>query len=440
MALEQSDNAEARSFVSNILPDSAGLSRSVQDFFQPIDRAIANRQEMPWALDFGTGADLYQSAAYTGERLSARSLMADDVEQKLDAQKIQAPSDALTRPSVIRTKEDEAIWDEMQKPHKLGKHESATHIGLSPEVIAEMQAKGQASKLEFFDSAAEGALAALQKPSAEQVLIASSITPGVPNLEQMQQYPDIHSDSSTSIDESLIAQGFTFPNAVDIYKKEIEHKYRGKELATMEKDIPKEKWDEAYKAFPELNQLGEKDATNLMKAIIANELDHYGAEDLTEDAVAKTGHGGGFHGQSIGYGQISPDGIRDMAKQFDKAVENHQRASNPLAKYEKMTDDKLAQELANPANAPLFVAAHIALDLQNLTHHAKELHPTPEALGYWYNADMAYAKSDKKHEHLMTKKEAKAKHISYDPALPTDTVLEKSEHAENIRKWLEKTQ
>ncbi|MBS1955744.1 MAG: hypothetical protein JST89_16290 [Cyanobacteria bacterium SZAS-4] len=246
-----------------------------------------------------------------------------------------------------------------------------------------------------------------------------------PKVEQTREQPE------------LIAQGIDFPNVVEIYKNEFEHKYRGRELATIEKDIPKEKWNIAYQAFPELKQLGEKTAVMLMKAIIANELDHYGGEDVTQDAVASTGHGGGLHGRSIGYGQISPDGVRNMAKQFDWEVAHHQRAVNPLAKYEKMNDDKLAQELANPANTPLFVAAHIALDLKNLNRHARELQVTPAALGYWYNADMVYAKLDKKHEHLMTKKEAKAKHIQYDPALPTDIVLQKSEHAANIRKWLE---
>lgn len=49
--------------------------------------------------------------------------MVDETEQKLDAPKIQTPSDALTRSSVNRTKEDEAIWDDMQKRHKLGKNE-----------------------------------------------------------------------------------------------------------------------------------------------------------------------------------------------------------------------------------------------------------------------------------------------------------------------------
>lgn len=236
----------------------------------------------------------------------------------------------------------------------------------------------------------------------------------------------------------LIAQGFKFPNPIDAYKKEVEHHYRGRELETMNKEIPAKAWDDAYKSFPELKQLGGKDATRLMKAIIANELDHYDPLDLGEDAAAKTGHGGALHDKSIGFAQITPDGLRDMAKQFDAQVERGERTSNPLAKFEKLNSDQLAQALANPANAPLFVAAHMSLDLKTLNRHKGELHVTPESLGYQYNADRVYATSDTKHEHLMTKEEAKAKHIPSNPAWPTDYVLQHSEHAANIRKWLQK--
>lgn len=237
----------------------------------------------------------------------------------------------------------------------------------------------------------------------------------------------------------VIAQGFKFPDPVDAYKTEIEHHYRGRELETMNKDIPAKAWNDAYKAFPELNQLGEKDSKRLMKAIIANELDHYDPLDLGEDAAAKTEHGGGtLHDKSIGFAQVTPDGVRDMAKQLDAEVQRHERAANPLAKFEKMNNDQLAQALANPANTPLFVAAHMALDLHTLNRHKNEVSVTPEALGYFYNADMVYAKTDKNHEHLLTKNEAQAKHIPAVPALPTDEVLKRSEHAANIRKWLGK--
>ena len=127
-----------------------------------------------------------------------------------------------------------------------------------------------------------------------------------------------------------------------------------------------------------------------------------------------------------------------MAKEFDKEVAEGKRSPNPLHRFEKMNDDQLAKELTNPANAPLFVAAHMAIDLHTLNRHKDELHVTLEALGFFFNADMVYAKSDEKHEHLLKRKEAEKEHIPYDPGLPTDTVLQRSEHAANIRKWLKK--
>lgn len=42
MALERGENAEARMFAPVGQSESAGLSRSAQDYFQPIDRAIAS--------------------------------------------------------------------------------------------------------------------------------------------------------------------------------------------------------------------------------------------------------------------------------------------------------------------------------------------------------------------------------------------------------------
>lgn len=236
----------------------------------------------------------------------------------------------------------------------------------------------------------------------------------------------------------VIAQGFQLPNPKDWYKNEIEHKYRGKEESTMNKDIPAKAWDEAYKTFPQLKQLGEKDATRLMKAITANELEHFGPEDVGQDAGAGSGHGGALHKYSLGFAQISPDGLRDMARQFDAQVTKHHLGSNPLAAFEKLNNDELAKALVNPANVPLFVAAHVALDLQTLNRHKNEVTVNLEALGYFYNADMVYAATDTKHEHLMSKKDAQAKHIAFNPSLPTDEALKKSEHAANIRRWLGK--
>jgi hypothetical protein len=64
------------------------------------------------------------------------------------------------------------------------------------------EAQGRFS-IEYMERKAKEALAALQKPPAEQVLIASNITPVVPNLEQLQQYQDIQSDSVVPTPEQI---------------------------------------------------------------------------------------------------------------------------------------------------------------------------------------------------------------------------------------------
>lgn len=402
------------------------LSQSVQNLFEA-KSGISGQNILPELLDFGTGSELYLSAAYTGERLSARIFMADETEQKLDAPKIQAPSDALARPSVIRTREDEVIWDEMQKPHKLGKHESATHIGLTPEVIAEMQAKGQASKLEFFDSAAEGALAALQQPPVEQVLIASNITPGVPNIEQMQQYPDIQSDS----DKAKIAENFEYngglPTLVPspeqlgitpeliknvgqaigegIYRQK--HFYRGHISETMT-TIPETSWSEAYKAYPEFSKAGlsEKQVTELMQAITRNELFFYDAGDKQDDdSMRNTGkpfqypfHERNPGSATLGVSQVSLDGVKKFEKEFPLQ----------MGKFKGHEADALL----DPKNAPMIIAAVLAHNIRDYTGH----YPINErTLAYSFNPDVPGEKGKKP---------------------PVDETLKESEHCANVMRQL----
>ncbi|MCC7531957.1 MAG: hypothetical protein IT342_25870 [Candidatus Melainabacteria bacterium] len=456
------ENSEQKTFTAGGgLLDREGLSQSVQKFFQPIDRVSAGQQNLPWALDFGTGTDLYQSAAYTGERRSLSALMADEPEHKLDAPKIQTPSDALARPSVIRTKEDEAIWDEMQKPHKLGKHESATHIGLSTEVIADMQKKGQASKLEFFDSAAEGALAALQKPTSDKILIASNVDSNDANKVLSDMTRGGPSIPGTLLPESWMVELGTefmgvlgnlamnmtaakFQEVFDAVKKAvvnpIEHPFRGQEMETLAL-VPENSWNEAYRAYPDLQKIGglsESQSKILMKAIVGNELTFYGPEDKAQDAVCEAGQGHIFHGKTVGFAQIAPDGVRKLSAEFDKEIKDGTRTDNPLRKLAGLTDDELAKAMLKSENIPVLVGAVISHNVRMFDRHKNEVDTNPLTLGYGYNPDHVFAKSDHEHKHLMTKKEAEKKSIPYDPALPTKHVLSVSEHAHNIAKWLQK--
>jgi hypothetical protein len=405
--LESWQNTERQNFGPGNQGEAAGLSRSVQSFYQPIERT-QSAENLPWALDFGTGADLYQSAAYTGERLSARIFMADETEQKLDAPKIQAPSDALTRPSVIRTKEDEAIWDEMQKPHKLGKHESATHIGLTPEVIAEMQAKGQASKLEFFDSAAEGALAALQKPQKEQTLIASNIAPNVPNLEQMQQYQDVQSDTEPpklpelaqtrdgympppTLVPSLEQLGMTPETikalakaAADLvlpWTKDHPLAERENDLMAQALGVNPRAWEDAKGAFPQLANV----STNVMQAYTRNEITNYDRLDLKDDLDAATGKLSSAPGRpanqaTLGITQISPKGIGEFEQKYPQFKQFLESKGYTGPGHE-------IAALLDPECAPMIVAAKTASIVEDMQKHGIQK-PTSEQIAYAYNPDV----------------------------------------------------
>ena len=91
-----------------------------------------------------------------------------------------------------------------------------------------------------------------EKPLA---VIAQSIGDNNPFNPQAPQVVTDATNATKSSDtltgvygkDNVLAQGFSFPNPVEAYKKEVEHHYRGKELATMDKEIPDKAWGEAYK-------------------------------------------------------------------------------------------------------------------------------------------------------------------------------------------------
>lgn len=365
--------------------------------------------------------------------------MADETEQKLDAPKIQAPSDALARPSVIRTKEDEAIWDEMQKPHKLGKHESATHIGLSPEVIAEMQAKGQASKLEFFDSAAEGALAALQKPATEHVLIASNITPGVPNIEQMQQYPEIQSDSDKQIAQysdgymppPTILPDFLIKAGIEIWN-ETEKPLAGLEdklMAATTASNPNA-WEDAAKKFPQLADV----SPALMRAYTRNELAFYGREDLAQDMTAAGGHSLGSN-PTLGMAQITAKGVHEFEQKYPQL-----RAFLASKGYSGPGHEM--QALLDPECVPMIVAAKTASIVEDMHKHGIQK-PTSEQIAYAFNPDVfSYpdGKGGKEYKALYGLEINASQAMHWDQQkeyyAKDPHVIQASKHIRNVLSWL----
>jgi len=380
--------------------------------------------------------------------------MSEDAEQKIDEPQIQPPPDTLIRPDCIRTKEDEAIWSKMQEPHKLGEHESATHIGLTPEVIAEMQKKGQASKLEFFDSKAEEALAALQKPQVDRMLIASNIVPGAQNLESKSQYSDIQTDSPTPSPDAILAQNLGAKAkrgyqdvrnqalGVDIVRvaapPDIGHPFAGKELIMMRR-IPESVWNDAATLFPELTGRGitKERSPLLIKSILANELRNYDLKDQADDvSVQMTGSpvpklGRAADDATLGYSQISVDGVRKLSREFPQVKEY-------LTKHGYPPGHEL-KALTDPKIAPILIAGNMAHTAKMYENHGVPV--TEQSLAYGFNPDISFSREDTNHDKPLTPKavrhlEREGKHADK-ALLPTASVLNASPHVENIHDWLE---
>ncbi|HEY9869859.1 MAG TPA: hypothetical protein V6D08_11890, partial [Candidatus Obscuribacterales bacterium] len=213
------------------------------------------------------------------------------------------------------------------------------------------------------------------------------------------------------------------PPEVDVHAAvyKVEHPYRGQEQQELNK-VPAKNWDDAYKAFPELQsvaKLDQQDATRLMKAIVANELDHYGPEDTLEDKAAKAGQSWLIHNRTLGFSQQSPDGLRNMAQILEQDMKAGKRENNPLSQYLHMTDQQLATALEDPKQAPLFVAANLASNARMYERHNYPLNEL--TLGYGFNPDLPDRTGKLQHD-----------------LLPSPEQLAKSQHAENIVKWLKK--
>ena len=164
--------------------------------------------------------------------------------------------------------------------------------------------------------------------------------------------------------------------------------------------IPDRAWSEAYNAFAGLqSHLPEKAATALMKAVIANEVEHYDPADVAEDALARS------HlippDRTIGITQLTINAIRQRELEFPMqlaALREHER-----------------EALLDPAKAPSLVAATLEHYIRQFEKHQYPI--TSETLGYAYNPDLYTSPG---HKNIM----------------PTLEDMKKSEHAANIRRWL----
>ncbi len=206
----------------------------------------------------------------------------------------------------------------------------------------------------------------------------------------------------------------------DAYKYNVEHPYRNQELSRIA-TIPSQSFSEAYTAFPELKLIGklsETNVTQLIKAVIANELYHYDWKDKVLDSATDALHGSGpTQKVTVGYSQISIKGARDLANEYEKEVKDGDRATNPLKKYLTMTNDQIRQSLNNPADLPLLVAANLAHNVKMYHRHGYPI--TEETLGYGFNPDLPPQKKEEHHE-----------------LLPPSRRLDQSTHAHNINVWM----
>lgn len=297
---------------------------------------------------------------------------------------------------------------------------------------------------------------ALNKDS--QILIASSTVSSVPQLDQVGQFTEVQSDSPQLSPEAIVAkeageqkQGF-YENQLrqpglrtDIVRvarpPHFDHPYLGNEVATIDRLIPADSWLSAQSRFPEIQaHLSPKAATALMKAITANELEHYGSEDRIQDAWANLSGGVGESRMTLGFTQVSPKGVVDMAQELEDDLKQHRRKDNPLSKYLAMPEQQVVASLEDPTTAPLIIAANIAHTIR--MYERRKVPITPATLGYGFNPDISFRRDDKHHEHPLRPKEVRhlvRQGVACEKAIvPTEAILDRSEHVANILRWFKK--
>ncbi|MBZ0188315.1 MAG: hypothetical protein K8F91_18845 [Candidatus Obscuribacterales bacterium] len=249
-----------------------------------------------------------------------------------------------------------------------------------------------------------------------------------PDVVQVSQnLSDIHTpiESGEVLRPVLESGGKLIEGTIDVgknkYKYEIEHPHRGRELERMSV-IPEESWHQAYEAFPELKDIGQvnqQDGIRLMKAILANELDHYGPVDSAEDIITQASKGTLLQDKTIGWAQISVNGVRNYARELQQEMESGKRESIPLSRYLQMTEEQIMQSLNDPKELPMLIAANVAHNVRMYQRHGYE--PSLNNLGYGFNPDRP--RTDGKPGKSL---------------LPSDDELAKSEHAHNVMRWFKK--
>lgn len=218
--------------------------------------------------------------------------------------------------------------------------------------------------------------------------------------------------------------------------------YRGTEdlrLADCTKDNP-QAWNNAFDAFPDLQQYLSKDAgTGLMKALVRNEIHNYDLKDGLGDTMAKYGHADAT--ETLGYPQITPVGL----KQFE---ERYPQLKDFLTSKGYTGQNAEADALRDPSCTPMIVAAKLQSEVDTLKTAHDRLHPDQKidinwrTLAYTYNADVYYNPKAPNNPDFHANVVPKAKELEhlrgYEKAYPTsdERVLSKSEHLKNVEQQL----
>jgi hypothetical protein len=301
---------------------------------------------------------------------------------------------------------------------KQSPHDSDTKLNIQitpvPEVskpIAEIRAQEGYQKFESCDSAAES--------KNDQVYLASNLTPKMPEIKPTSQWgkneqlPDWQVTAQNYVYSSGLptlvpsAEQLGVKPAIDATTQsaalQLEQKwnpFRGNIKTEMSK-IPESAWHEAYEKFPQFKESGfsEKQATEVMQAIVRNELYNYDLADKEADDAASAGrtpllaklHFRQELNMTLGQAQVSTKGVHQREAEYPKQVNfrNHEEDA-----------------LLRPENTPIIVAATLAHNIDMYQRHHIPI--TEESLAYSYNAP------DKQH------------------VLPTKSDLSSSKHVANV--------
>jgi len=305
-----------------------------------------------------------------------------------------------------------SVSSEEQKPDKKAEYKVSDSYSMALGLaVAKAESAEEADKIQglfsinYMIQKGQKAIAASQKPADEQVLIASNITPSAPHLKTGEML-DAKTDATNaqSNDGEILAgkpNGYEDPVYVPRYFERRMFPLRGQEselLLECTRTDPRA-WEQAFEAFPDLKNkygLSEVETTQMMKAIVRNELHWYDEDDKKQDITA--GKGKTEWTKTIGYAQITPTGIAEFAKAYPELKAFFEKRGYKGEGHE-------AKALLDPECVPMIVAAKFLSLCQHYESTTDKLPSNyvekgtkinPRTLAYGYNADVYYNPNNSK--------------------------------------------